>query len=86
MTDLAGNLALAQGQGYQVLGHFPLENRAWWDEYLGPLNERAQGLAGQAQADPALAQVLAENQQEITVWRRHGASFGYVFYLLRRLT
>lgn len=84
MTDVGGNLALAEEAGYEVLAHFPLENQAWWDNYYQPLARRAEALAEQAKDDPDLAAVLAENQTETDIWRRFGGSFGYVFYLLRK--
>ena len=34
-------------------------------------------------ADPALAAVIDETQREIELYRLHGDSYGYVFYLLR---
>ena len=35
-------------------------------------------------ADPALAAVIDETRREIELYRLHGDSYGYVFYLLRR--
>jgi hypothetical protein len=35
-------------------------------------------------AGPELAAVIGETRREIELYRRHGDSFGYVFYLLRQ--
>ena len=54
---------------------------AWWEEYYTPLLERVERL--RPTADLALAAVLDETEREIDLFRRHGDSYGYVFYLLR---
>ena len=47
-----------------------------------PRDERMTELAPQAEQE--LAEVIAETRREIELYRRHGDSYGYVFYLLRR--
>jgi serine/threonine-protein kinase HipA len=82
MRDVERNIARARAAGFDVLDHFPLPPEAWWDEYYTPLEERMARL-GRA-ADPELAAVIDETRREIELYRRHGDSYGYVFYLLRR--
>lgn len=80
MTSVAANLAAAESAGYAVIDHFALPARAW-SNYYDPLLARADALAGAA--DPDLAAVIALTRREADLWRHHGDSYDYVFYLLR---
>jgi SAM-dependent methyltransferase len=82
MAGIEQNLGRARAAGFDVVDHFALPPEAWWDEYYAPLEQRMTELA--PEADPELAAVIAETRREIELYRRHGDSYGYVFYLLRR--
>jgi len=84
MTTVDGNITTAAEYGYIVLDHFTLPQSAWWDEYYTPLRKRVALLRPEAEADPALARVLDETEQEMSICERYGDSFGYVFYLMRK--
>jgi serine/threonine-protein kinase HipA len=84
MTTVDGNRIMAEAAGFDLLDHFVLPQRAWWEEYLTPLEARMQALRPQAESDPDLAAVIDEQAQETAVVERWGDSFGYVFYLMRR--
>ena len=81
MAGIAANLERARSAGFDPLDHFTLPPAAWWDEFYAPLQERMAQLA--PDADPALAAVIDDTRREIDLYRRHGDSYGYVFYLLR---
>ncbi|MGQ9366559.1 SAM-dependent methyltransferase [Azospirillum sp. ST 5-10] len=84
MRGEAANRAAAERLGYAVLETFALPREAWWDEYYRPLEERIAERRERHPGDAAWQAVLDAEAAEIDVWRRFGASFGYVFYLLRR--
>ncbi len=84
MMTVEENIATAAECGYEVLAHFTLPRSAWWDEYYKPLRERAARLRHEADTNPALAHVLDETEREIVIYDRHGDSFGYVFYVMRK--
>jgi serine/threonine-protein kinase HipA len=81
MAGIAQNLERARAAGFDAIDHFTLPPAAWWDEFYAPLQERMGQLA--PDADPALAAVIDETRREIELYRLHGDSYGYVFYLLR---
>ena len=85
MGTVASNSAVARAAGYEVLETFALPASAWWDEYYRPLEARVAAFREQALKDEALATALAETEREISLYARHGASYGYVFYLLRAI-
>jgi serine/threonine-protein kinase HipA len=82
MAGVAENLERARAAGFDVIDQFTLPTAAWWDQFYTPLEERMAQLA--PGADPALAATIDETRHEIALYRRHGDSYGYVFYLLRR--
>lgn len=80
MTSVSANLAAAASAGFTVIDQFPLPARAW-SNYYDPLLARADELA--PTADPELADAIAGTRREADLWRRHGHSYDYVFYLMR---
>ncbi|MFP2897377.1 HipA domain-containing protein [Corallococcus sp. 4LFB] len=81
MAHVAQNRATAEAAGFTVLDTFTLPASAWWDDYYTPLLQRIDRL--RPTADAALREVIAAAEQEVNLYRRHGDSYGYVFYLLR---
>ncbi|NMO20218.1 class I SAM-dependent methyltransferase [Pyxidicoccus fallax] len=74
------NRATAEREGYEVLDTFALPASAWWDYYT-PLLQRIERMRPTANAD--LLEVITATEREIALFRAHGHSYGYVFYLLR---
>jgi len=75
--------ALAEAEGFEVLGTHMLPKEAWWDDYYKPLADRSAGL--RVGAGPALTRVLDANDREIDMWQRFGDSYGYVFHVLGKV-
>lgn len=82
MTDIAGDLAAIAAAGFAEVDRFVLPDAAW-DAYYDPLTARMEDLRASARTDPELAAVLADTAREVDLRRRFGASYGYVFHLLR---
>ncbi len=82
MTTIDRNAATAAACGYDVVETFALPESAWWNDYYGPLERRLAAL-GDAANDEDRA-VIAATREQIDVYRRFSASFGYVFFVLRR--
>ncbi|GAA2607089.1 class I SAM-dependent methyltransferase [Actinomadura fulvescens] len=82
LRSTADNTHAAQAAGYEVLGVYT-QPESDWDEYYGPLAERADA------ADPAIpgmAEALAVTREEIAMRRDHGTEYGYTGYVLRPTT
>ena len=73
------NIQIAQNFGLDVLGHFRLPSKDWWD-YFDQVEARSQ----QCDGDECLADVIAGMRGEIDLYRRNGHSYGYVFYILQK--
>jgi cyclopropane fatty-acyl-phospholipid synthase-like methyltransferase len=85
MTDVGANLAMIEACGYRRIGHFPLPESAWWDEYYGPLGTRLPALRERHAADPGKLEMLAAIQMEIDLYRKYSAYYGNVFYMMQRV-
>nr|WP_246423640.1 class I SAM-dependent methyltransferase [Roseospira goensis] len=83
LVTVADKCAQAEADGFAVLGTHVLPKQAWWDEYYAPLAARSAAL--RPAAGPALARVLDANDHEIDIWRRCGDSYGYIFFVLRKV-
>jgi serine/threonine-protein kinase HipA len=81
MGTVEENRRRASALGLEVLDTFVLPTSAWWNEYYTPLLERIERL--RPSADASLTVLLNETEREIDLFRRHGQSYGYVFFLLR---
>lgn len=79
MGTIERNKARVANAGFELLDCWPLPPDAWWHDYYTPLEQRLATL----EDDPALAAAIAETRAEIELFRRHGDSYGYVFYLMR---
>jgi serine/threonine-protein kinase HipA len=83
LTTVAANVAAARSAGMEVLGTFTLPAAAWWT-YYEPIAHRIGELRPQAAASAELREALEMNEAEIEVYRQHGTSYGYEFFLLTR--
>jgi SAM-dependent methyltransferase len=84
MTDLEANLATIRSCGYKPIGHFPLPESAWWDEFYNPLADHLPSLQAKHAADPEKREMLAAIRTEIDLYRKYSDYYGNVFYLMQR--
>lgn len=82
MTTSEAHLAAAQEAGYYVCRSWVLPPAHWWPEYLTPLEQRMELLAGEAGRDRRLAALIADSRRAIDLFRRYSSSFGYVFHVV----
>ncbi len=79
------NLALIPGCGYRPIGHFPLAEDAWWDEYYHPLERRIQSLRKKYASDSKALAILDNEQLEIDLFRKYSQWYGSVFYVMQKI-
>lgn len=85
MTDIATNVAVIEACGYKVLDHFTLPESSWWDAFYAPLEKRLDSFRERAAAEPELLPLLEMVEREIETYRRFSSSYGYVFYMMRKV-
>jgi SAM-dependent methyltransferase len=74
---------LVRQAGYDLEESFVLPDEAWWN-YYGPIEAKLPELEARYAGDPQALEVLAAERREIAMFRKHSASYGYVFFIARR--
>lgn len=70
--------------GFEVVGHFPLAQEAWWDDFYTPMRSRVAELRADASLTAEALAVLDECDAEIDVRAEHGDTYGYEWFVARR--
>jgi SAM-dependent methyltransferase len=84
IDTIAGNAAVFQQQGYELLDRFILPERAWIEEYYRPLERRVNELRSVYAGDPIAREVLEAEDREFALYRDSSSYYGYVFFVARR--
>lgn len=80
----SSKMAALERNGYSPLGYFVLPEHCWRDAYYRPLQKRfAAFLEAHGSSDAAKA-VVADHAQEIELYERYRAYFGYGFYIAQK--
>ncbi len=74
--------ALVRACGYRILGDFALPESAWWRDYYQPLAARIDALRVTHRDEPIALEVLDGAREEIDLYRRHSAYYGYLFVVV----
>ncbi len=81
MKKMEDNRSIIREAGYEEVGHFVLPESSWWEPYYHPMESRLEMLRQKYGEDESVKKPIAEMQQEIEMYRRYSAWYGYVFYL-----
>lgn len=80
----AAKMAVLERNGYTLLGYFVLPEHCWLENYYRPLQNRHNSFL-QAQGNSVAAQALiAADKQEIDLYERYKAYYGYGFYIAEK--
>jgi SAM-dependent methyltransferase len=84
IRHISENLAAIPPRGYEVLGHFPLPEDAWWIEYYDPLEKRLPELRARYAGNPEAQTLLDGSEREIEMLRQHPGWYSSVFFVMRK--
>lgn len=84
MSEVDSNLARIGERGYEVLGHFTLPDRAWWQHYYTPLEAKLPALREKYAGDTAALGVIEIAEREIDLRHRFADCYGYEFFVARK--
>ncbi len=82
ITTIECNCATIRACGFDLRGHFPLPEDAWWVAYYGPLEARLEVLEEKYRGNEAALAVIAAERREVELYRRYPTWFGSVFFVL----
>ena len=83
MKTLEELLNLIPECGYNVIGHFTLPEKAWWNYYL-PLSARINDLCNIYQDNPEALTVIKNEEREIEMYSNYHDYYGYEFIALEK--
>lgn len=83
MVTIDANAAIARDAGFEVLTTFDVSRKSWTEDYYDLLRPRAHSLLDHPDDDVRM--FAAETIREIELFDQCGDSYGYVFYVLRRV-
>jgi len=69
--------------GYELLGHFELDEEVWGNEYYRPLQKLVDETRKKASCYPRLLSQLKREQQEIEVYKKNPSHCSSIFFVMR---
>jgi ubiquinone/menaquinone biosynthesis C-methylase UbiE len=84
MQDQAGNIAIINQAGYQLIDHFVLPAHAWWDDYYFHIEKKLSLLKAKYQEDAEAIEWIEMEELEIDLYRKYHDYYGYVFYMMQK--
>lgn len=85
MTSIEAINEAIRENGYEPVGDFTLPDSAWWDDYYTPLEAKLPSLKQKYEGDAEALGVVAMSEAEIDIRRRFGESYGYHFFVARKV-
>ena len=69
---------------YNLFGHFPLPENAWWACYYKPLEERIKTLKKKYMEDPKALETLKKEQEEVDLYKKYKKWYGSAFFIMQK--
>lgn len=70
--------------GYQVLEYFQQPDSDWTELFYRELGEQLKRVEAKYGREPEAQAVIDSNRQEMEIFARQSAAFGYAFFVARR--
>ena len=84
MKSIERNRQIVSETGYVDADGFVIPVQDWWDNYYGPCEIRVAALRKKYADEPDTLAILEDAQREYDLFRAHGDSYGYVFFVMRK--
>ncbi len=85
MTSSEAIIKTIRENGFDPVGDFTLPESAWWDDYYGPLEAKLPALKRKYEGDAEALGVVAMSETEIDIRRRFSHTYGYHFFVARKV-
>ena len=85
MTSIEAINEAVRENGYELVSDFTLPDSAWWENYYTPLEAKLPSLKQKYEGDAEALSVVAMSEAEIDIRRRFGQSYGYHFFVGRKV-
>lgn len=84
ITTIRKNLEIIKKCGYNLIGHFPLPEDAWWEFYYNPLQKRLKKLKVLYNDNSEILTRINEEELEIEMFKKYNSWYGSVFYVMQK--
>lgn len=84
MNGIQKNNDLIRRAGYKLVDHFVLPELAWWENYYKPIRTKLQSLRFKYVNNAEALKIIEEEEQEIDMYLKYSAYYGYVFYIMQK--
>lgn len=83
MSRVSDVLLLITKAGFDLIDHFTLPDKAWWDDFYTPMERRIEEFRSSYVADNEALAVLDQLAQEPEMHRRYSDYYAYEFFVAR---
>lgn len=83
MADVEGTVEWVRDAGYEIVGHFTLDDEAWWTHYMTPLAARLPMLRQKYAGDEEALAVIDEAETEDRLRRERPDAYSYEYIVAR---
>lgn len=80
----SAKIGVLERHGYSPLGYFVLPASCWLDNYYRPLQAGFGDFLSRHAHSEAARAVVSEHEQEIALYEKHKANYGYGFYVAQK--
>ncbi len=80
----SAKIGFLERHGYSPLGYFVLPASCWLDNYYRPLQAGFGDFLSRHAHSEAARAVVSEHEQEIALYEKHKANYGYGFYVAQK--
>ncbi len=80
------NLESITNAGYQIVNHFVLPEKSWWNNYYTLIEAKLPDLRNKHKGDEEALSYLAIEELEMDMFRRYSDFYSYVFYIMQAST
>ena len=85
--DAIGNhISIMQKIGYRLVAAFTLPDVCWTENYFRPRAEAEKNLLKKYAGNPIVSDYVKEDQYEADLYAKYHQSYGYVFYIGKKVS
>ena len=84
IATVENNIQVIAKCGYELAGHFTLPQGAWLESYYLPIENKLGLFEERYRHDPGAMETIAAERQEIALYRKYSAYYGYEFFIMRK--
>ena len=82
--DITEKIERISSCGYELLGHFILNEDTWWMEYFAPLEKLIFEIRTEHPDDPKVLEILHNDQREIEMFKKNPGRYCSVFFIMKK--